>query len=79
MKSQPIGSRLPAGNPKLLVGVDVVPNLSSGEHLLCYKKYQQSKGEYMVYSARLMAGELFCIKPYLLKQGREKSCLIRIF
>src|SRR3954464_14610847 len=33
------------------------------EHLLC-QKYQQSKGEYMVYSARLMAGGVvFCIKP----------------
>ena len=55
MTSQPIDSRLLAGNPKLLVDVDVVRNSSSGEHLLC-QKYQQSKGEYRVYSARLMAG-----------------------
>ena len=75
MTSQPIDSRLPARNPKLLVGVDVVPNLSSGEHLFCYKKYQQSKGEYRVYSARLMAGGVILHKAIFVykTRGRRSS------
>src|SRR3954468_13839006 len=49
------------------------------EHLL-YQKYQQSKGEYRVYSARLMAVELFCINPSLfIKQEREEASLNRLF
>ena len=71
MTSQPIDSRLPAGNPKLLVGVDVVWNLSSGEHLL-YQKYQQSKGEYRVYSARLLAGGVILHKAIFVYKTRER-------
>ena len=71
MTSQAIDSRLPAGNPKLLVGVDVVPNLSSGEHLLC-QKYQQSKGEYRVYSARLMVGGVILHKVIFVCKTRGR-------
>ncbi len=74
MTSEPIDSRLPAGNPKLLVGVDVVRNLSSGEHLFC-QKYQQSKGEYRVYSARLMDGGVILHKAIFVykTRGRRSS------
>ena len=71
MTSQPIDSRLPAENPKLLVDVDVVRNSSSGEHLLC-QKYQQSKGEYRVYSARLMAGGVVLHKATFVYKIRER-------
>ena len=76
MTSQPIDSRLPAGNPKLLVDVDVVQNSSSGEHLLC-QKYQQSKGEYRVYSARLMAGGVILHKAIFVykTRGRRSSSI----
>ena len=73
MTSQPIDSRLPAGNPKLLVDVDVVRNPSSGKHLLC-QKYQQSNGEYRVYSARLMDGGVVLQKAiFVYKTGREEN------
>ena len=80
MMSQPIDSRLPAENPKLLVDVDVVRNSSSGEHLLC-QKYQQSKGEYRVYSARLMVGGVVLHKAIFFYKTREgeESRLIRVF
>ena len=81
MTSQPIDSRLPAGNPKLLVDVDVVRNLSLGEHLL-YQKYQQSKGEYRVYSARLMAGGVVLHKAsfiYKTIEREEEAHLVRVF
>ena len=71
MTSQHIDSRLPARNPKLLVNVDVVRNWSSGEHLLC-QKYQQSKGEYRVYSARLMAGGVVLHKATFVYKTRER-------
>ena len=72
MTSQPIDSRLPAGNPKLLVDVDVVRNLSSGAHLLC-QKYQQRKGEYRVYSARLMAGGVVLHKAIFVYKTGERE------
>ena len=53
---QSIDPRLPTGNSKLLVDVDAVKNSSSMVTLTLLQKYQQSKGEYRVYSARLMAG-----------------------
>ena len=53
---QSIDPRLPTGNSKLLVDVDVVKNSSSMVTLTLLQKYQRSKGEYRVYSARLMAG-----------------------
>src|SRR4051812_5251809 len=71
MTSQPIDSRLPARNPKLLVNVDVVPNSSSGERLLC-QRYQQSKGEYRVYSARLMVGGVVLHKAIFVYKSRER-------
>ncbi len=79
MTSQPIDSRMPAGNPKLLVDVDVVRNSSSDEHLLC-QKYQQSKGEYKVYSARLMVGGVVLHKAtFVYKQEGEEARLVRVF
>ena len=71
MTSQPIDSRLSAGNPKLLIDVDVVRNSSSGEHLLC-QKYQQSKGEYRVYSGRLMASGVVLHKAIFFCRTRER-------
>ena len=53
---QSIDPRLPAGNPKLLVDVDAVRNSSSMVTLTLLQKYQQSKGEYRMYSERLMDG-----------------------
>ena len=45
------------------------------------QKYQQSKGEYRVYSARLMAGGVILHKAIFVfvKQEGEESRLIRIF
>src|SRR3954466_4842857 len=50
------------------------------EHLLC-QKYQQSKGEYRVYSARLMAGGVVLHKATFIykTRGREEARLIRAF
>ena len=74
MTSQPIDSRLPAGNPKLLVSVNVIWNLSSGGTLTLLQKYQQSKGEYRVYSARLMAGGVVLHKAiFCFQDNREKK------
>ena len=53
---QSIDPRLPAGNSKLLVDIDAVRNSSSVVTLTLLQKYQRSKGDYRVYSARLMAG-----------------------
>ena len=64
---QSIDPRLPTGNSKLLVNVDAVKNSSSMVTLTLLQKYQRSKGEYRVYSARLMAGgvvlhkAIFCL------------------
>ena len=46
------------------------------EHLLC-QKYQQSKGEYRVYSARLMAGGAVLHKAIFVykTRGRESSSI----
>src|SRR4051812_23564830 len=41
------------------------------EHLLC-QKYQQSKGEYRVYSTRLMAGGVVFHNPSLFYKIRER-------
>src|SRR3954464_13890779 len=41
------------------------------EHLLC-QKYQQSKGEYMVYSARFMASGVVLHKSVLVYKTRER-------
>ena len=71
MTSHFIDSRLPAGNPKLFVDVDVVRNSSSGEHLL-YQKYQQIKGEYRVYSTRLMVGGVILHKAIFVYKTRER-------
>ena len=57
--------------PKLLVFVDVVRNSSWREHLL-YEKYQQRKGEYRVYSARLMAGGVVLHKAIFVYKTRER-------
>ena len=53
---QSIDRRLPTGNPKTLVNVDVIKNSFSMVTLTLLQKYQRRKGEYRVYSARLMAG-----------------------
>src|SRR3954466_13141853 len=48
---------------------------------LLYQKYQQSKGEYRVYSARLMAGGVVLHKAIFLYKTREgeESRLNRVF
>ena len=53
---QSFDPRQPSGNSKLLVNFDAVKNSSSMVTLTLLQKYQRSKGEYRVYSARLMAG-----------------------
>ena len=53
---------LPTGNSKLLVNVDAVKNSSSMVTINLLQKYQRSKGEYRVYSARLMAGGFILYK-----------------
>ena len=72
MTSQPIDSRLLAGNPKLLVNVDAAKNSSSMVTLTLLQKYQQSKGEYRVYSARLMAGGVVLHKAIFVYKTRER-------
>ena len=72
--SQSIDSRLPVGNPKLLVDVDVERTRLQGT-LTLLQKYQQSKGEYRVYSARLMAGGVYLHKAIFVfkTRGRRSS------
>ena len=54
--------------------------VSSEELLTLQQKYQQSKGEYRVYSARLMAVELICIKQVLfVKEEGAEARLLRSF
>ena len=80
MTSQPIDSRLPAGNPKLLVGVDVVPNLSSREHLFCYKSINKARVSTGCTPQDLWLLELFYIKPSLfIKQEGEEARILGIF
>ena len=57
---QSIDSRLPPGNPKLLVDVD-----SSSKKLTLLQKCQRSKGEYRRYSASLRFQGVVCVKPTL--------------
>jgi hypothetical protein len=45
--------KLLSGNPKLLVGVDLRTELTFVVELTLLQKYQQSRGEYIKYSARL--------------------------
>ena len=72
--SQTIDSRLPAENPKLLIDVDVERTRLQGT-LTLLQKYQQSKGEYRVYSARLTAGGVYLDKAnFVFKtRGRRSS------
>ena len=77
MTSQPIDSRLPAGNPKLLIGVDVVRNSSSEEHLLCYKSINKARVSTWCTPQDLWLVELFCIKPSFVykTRGRRSSSI----
>ena len=74
--SQSIDSRLPTGNPKLLVDVDVKRTHLQGT-LTLLQKYQQSKGEYRVYSARLMAGGVHLHKAIFVFKTRGRRSLTK--
>ena len=60
------------GNPKLLVDVNIEATIGWSK-VICIK-YQQRKGEYGVYSARLMAGGVDLLKAnFVCKRGRRIS------
>ena len=69
---QSIDPRLPAGNPKLLVNLDAMKNSSSRLTLTLLQKYQRSKGEYRVYSARLMHDGVVLHKATFVYKTRER-------
>ena len=77
--SQSIDSRLPTGNPKLLVNVDVERTHLEWT-LTLLQKNQQIKGEYRVYSSRLMAGGVnFHKDDFVYKTKGEDARLNRSF
>src|SRR3954467_3999819 len=78
MTSQPIDSRLPAGNPKILVDVDVVPNRSSG-NTYSAKSINKARVGTGCTLQDLWLVELFCIKPSLfIKHVGKEARLIRV-
>src|SRR4051812_37559342 len=67
---QSIDPRLPTGNSNLLVDVDAMKNSASMVTLTLLQKYQRSKGEYRVYSTRLMAGGVILHKAIFVCKSR---------
>src|SRR4051812_3218686 len=71
MTSQPIDSRLLAGNPKLLVDVNVVRNSSSG-NTYSVKSINKARVSTGCTLQDLWLVELFCIKPSFVYKTRER-------
>ena len=69
---QSIDPRLPTRNSKLLIDVDAVKNSSSIVTLTLLQKYQRSKGDYRVYSARLMASGAILHKAIFVCETKER-------
>ena len=80
MTSQPIDSRLPAGNPKLLIDVDVVRNSSLG-NTYSAKSINKARVSTGCTPQDLWLVGLFCIKPslFIKQEGKEEDRLIRVF